>query len=69
MEPYEINLVGEILTVQPEEDGTYLILRKSNQIARLYPDVTVDGVQWETGDLLDPDYVKQIGELIEEHEM
>lgn len=69
MESYEINLAGETLTVQPTTDGNYNILREYQQIGTLYPNVSSNGIVWNCGDTLDPDYAKQIGELIEEHEL
>lgn len=71
METFEINLVGEVLTVQPLDNDTFEIYRDEKLLATLTP--TIDdhtgGTIWETADLIAPDYAKQIGELIEEHEM
>lgn len=69
MDSFEINISGGILTVQPNEDGTYTIFNDVNKIANLYPDVTVEGVTWGTADLISNAYVREIGRLIESHEM
>jgi len=68
MEPFEINLDGKTLEVHPQTDGTYLIFEGEQRLARLYPDVQLNGTIWETADVLQ-EYANQIGELIEEHEM
>lgn len=69
MEPFEINLDGKILNVTLNEDSTYLINESGKKIGTLVPEVNDLGVQWTTKDPLAPDYVKQIGELIEEHDL
>jgi len=70
MDPFEINLVGETLTVHPQIDGTYDIFRGDTQLATLSHahDEATGGIQWETSALISSEYVKQIGELIEEHQ-
>lgn len=67
MEPFEINLDGKILTVIFKEDGSYLIHDSKVKLGTIKPEVNELGVLWTTHDKLTPDYVKQIGELIEEH--
>lgn len=69
MEPFEINLDGKILTVQLKDDGSYLIHDSKEKIGTLIPEVNELGVQWTTPDALKADYVWQIGELIEEHDL
>lgn len=69
MEPFEINLAGNILHVIPQEDGSYLIKDAEVIIGTLIPENDDLGILWTTFDLIAPDYVKQIGELIEEHDL
>lgn len=71
MEPFEINLVGEILRVEPKADGSFDIFRGDSKLATLTPSIddNTGGTVWETAELISSEYVKQIGELIEEHEM
>lgn len=71
MEPFEINLLGESLRIEPQADESFDIFRGETKLATLIPgtDPVTGGVQLETTDLISSEYVKQIGELIEEHEM
>ncbi|MBB2148789.1 basic helix-loop-helix domain-containing protein [Pedobacter gandavensis] len=69
MEPFEINLDGKLLNVILNEDGSYLIHDSNAKLGTLIPEVNDLGVQWTTLDQLTPDYVRQIGELIEEHDL
>lgn len=69
MEPFDINLDGKTLTVTLQEDGSYLVNESDSAVGTLIPDVNELGVQWTTKDPIAPDYVKQIGELIEEHDL
>jgi len=69
MEPFDINLDGKILTVTLNEDGSYQVHDSGVLLGTLMPELTDLGVQWTTLDLIAPDYVKQIGELIEEHSL
>ena len=71
METFEINITGDVLTVHPLEDGTFDVYQDGMLLGNLSPSIDEEtgGVNWESADLIAPDYVKQIGELIEEHEM
>ncbi|WP_159452560.1 hypothetical protein [Pedobacter nyackensis] len=55
----------------PQADGTFQIFRGENKIATLTPsiDEATGSIIWETAELISLEYVRQIGELIEEHEM
>ncbi|MNR45746.1 hypothetical protein D3C85_1646280 [compost metagenome] len=57
--------------VHPQDDGSFDIFRGESKLANLSPSIddVTGGTQWETADLISSEYVKQIGELIEEHEM
>ncbi|WP_079701209.1 hypothetical protein [Daejeonella lutea] len=67
MEPFEINLVGENLTVTPIENGSYVITKAGREVTVLVPEIT-DGALtiWKSKDM-SIDQAMQIGELIEEH--
>lgn len=69
MEPFEINLDGKILTATLQEDGSYIIHESEKEIGTINPQPTDLGIQWTSTGQLTPDYAKQIGELIEEHDL
>lgn len=70
MNPFEINLVGEVLTVMPNPNGTFTIANTRGLLGVIMPNISIDtSIKWTTADLIDEDYAQQIGELIEEHEM
>lgn len=68
MEQFEVNLVGEILTVMLIAEGTYSVYRGNTFVAKLIAELGDVGVIWNA-DGITPEYAKQIGELIEEHDM
>lgn len=70
MEPFEINLLGERLMVHPQPDGSFQVFRGETKLATLIPNENsyMDN-GWTSLDLISSEYVQQIGELIEEHEM
>jgi hypothetical protein len=67
-EPFEINLVGEILTVRPQADKSFDIFRGETKLSTLTYSIDKDtgAMVWETTELISSAYVKQMGELIEE---
>ena len=69
MKSFDIQLPDSLLTIEPQENGTYRILDGEEKIGVIYPEPTGDQVIWNTQDELDFDYVQQIGELITEHNM
>lgn len=68
-ERFDINLVGDILTVAVQEDETYVIYQGDDQIGTLDPIWRDDELVWVSSDLISEDYARQIGELIQEHDM
>lgn len=52
-------------------DDTFQVYRDGALLATLTPNIDEDtgDTQWSSADLIAPDYVAQIGELIEEHEL
>ncbi|WP_448104712.1 hypothetical protein [Pedobacter panaciterrae] len=70
MEPFEINLVGEVLTVIPQPDGSFTIFNGDDLLGTIAPNYDEsDALRWPTVDLMGVDYAQQVGELIDEHEM
>jgi hypothetical protein len=70
IEEFEINLVGQILTVQALADETYNIFEGQDLLCNIHPVESVDlGVEWRSNDLVEQEWVKQVGELIEEHNL
>lgn len=71
METFEINLAGEVLMIHAVNDDTFQVYRDGAFLATLNLNIDEDtgDTVWGSADLIAPDYVKQIGELIEEHEM
>ena len=69
MKSFDIQLPDSLLTIEPQENGTYRILDGEEKIGVIYPEPTGDQMIWNTQDELDFDYVQQIGELITEHNM
>lgn len=68
MEQFEVNLVGEILTIMLVAEGTYSVYRGNTFVADLTAKFGESGVTWYAEGIT-PEYAKQIGELIEEHDM
>jgi len=68
MEPFEINLVGQVLTIQPRLDQTYDVFEGEQKLGEVHS-ISVNGsTRWTSKDLND-DYASQIGELIDEHQL
>ena len=67
MEPFDVKIIDEILTVHPQEDGSYQVFRGDTPLATLTPHVNESGVTWETDDLIASEYIQQIGEMIVVH--
>ena len=68
MEPFEINLVGQILTIQPRLDETYDVFDGNEKLGEVHP-IAVNGSSRWTSKTLNDDYATQIGELIDEHQL
>ncbi|MDQ8004095.1 MAG: hypothetical protein REI64_04785 [Pedobacter sp.] len=68
MEPFEINLVGQTLTIQPRLDGAYDIFEGSKLIGTVISVAVNEQTNW-TSEELGNDYAKQIGELIDEYKL
>ncbi|TDQ08422.1 hypothetical protein [Pedobacter metabolipauper] len=69
MKSFDIQLPESLLTIEPQENGTYRVMEGENKLGVIYPEPTDDQVTWNTQDELDPGFVQQIGELITEHNM
>lgn len=69
MESFEIQLLQDRFTIEPQENGLYRIMEGENKLGVVYTVAEGDQVQWTTLDDLDPGFVQQVGELITEHNM
>lgn len=68
MEPFEINLAGQVLNIQPRLDSAYDVFEGSEKIGTIVP-VSADGQTNWTSEELNIAYAKQIGELIDERQL
>lgn len=70
MDTFDINLLNQTLTIQPDEDGSFTVYEGSKFIAKLIPELNDYGINdWSSSDQIPKDYAQQIGELIEEYLM
>ncbi|RZJ64177.1 MAG: hypothetical protein EOO47_27190 [Flavobacterium sp.] len=70
MEGYEIELAGDVLTVKPQEDGSFEVFNGNSRLGNLTPKIKDDLTnEWLSSDLIGYDYAQQIGELIFEREL
>lgn len=69
MEPFNITVGGEILTIHPLNDETFQVYQGNTFVAELTPHVDENaGTVWTSADLISKEYLVQIGEAIELHE-
>lgn len=68
MEPFAINLAGQILNIQPRLDGAYDIFEGNEIVGVVKPTQANEDTRW-TSEELNVDYARQIGELIDEHQL
>jgi len=70
MESFEINVNGTILTVLPQEYGTFRISWNGKHYCTVFADVDINTAApiWSTGDLVSMEEVKAIGEAIEHYD-
>lgn len=66
-EKFEIKFGDEILEVVSNEDGSFAIHNTNGKICDLNPEIRKEGTVWTSVDLITPNYVEQLGELIESH--
>lgn len=70
MNSFDINLAGDLLTVVPNTDDSYTILKGDDRVAVIYSIESADeGPKWKSDDQVDEMFVRQVGELIIEHNM
>lgn len=69
MESFEIQLVNDHFTIEPQDNGLYRILQGEEKIGVIYAEANGDEVAWTTQDDLEAGFVQQIGELITEHNL
>lgn len=68
MEPFIIQINGMMMTVYPDQDGTFVVFMGGFKFARIYPWEDDCGGTWESGDIHN-DYCTLIGHAIEEYEL
>lgn len=69
MESFEIQLLEDLFTIEPLENGLYRIVEGENKLGVIFPEPDGDQVRWNTQDDLDEGFVQQVGELITKHNM
>lgn len=69
MESFEIQLLQDRFTIEPQENGLYRIMEGENKLGVIYVEAEGDQVKWVSQDELEDGFVQQIGELITEHNM
>ena len=69
MESFEIQLLEERFQIEPLENGLYRIMQGENKVGVIFPEPDDDQVKWVTQDELEEGFVRQVGELITEHNM
>lgn len=69
MEPFEIQLLDDRFTIEPQENGLYRIMEGENKLGVIYAEADGDQVRWFTQDELEEGFVQQVGELITEHNL
>jgi len=67
MESFEIQLLEDRFQIEPLENGLYRIMDGDNKVGVIFPEPNGDQVKWTTQDELEEGFVKQVGELITEH--
>lgn len=67
MEPYNINLSGRILTIQPLHDGSFKVIEKGHEVSRLFPETNELGTVWTSYGIIESEDAKKIGAMIEQH--
>lgn len=66
---FEIKLGNEILEVVSNHDGSFTINNENGKICDLNPEIKIEGTVWTTADIITPNYIEQIEELIESHHL
>lgn len=70
MKSFKINLVGEILEVQAQDDYRYTILKQGEIVCDIQSATDAESTRaWSSLDPISEVFTKQISELIVEHEM
>ncbi|MHA4893767.1 hypothetical protein ACXZ1K_03370 [Pedobacter sp. PWIIR3] len=69
MESFDVQLLEDQFTIEPQENGLYRIMEREEKVGVIYTVADGDQVKWTTADELEDGFVQQIGELITEHNM
>lgn len=68
-ERFAIEIGDDQLIVAPQGDETYIIFQGDRELGVIEPIWDGDNLTWISADLIEPDFVKQIGDAIESHDM
>jgi len=68
-ERFAINIAGNILFVIPQGNDTYIIYQKDRRLGVIEREWIKDEQIWVSTDLEDADYIRLIGNAIDDHEM
>jgi hypothetical protein len=68
MEPFEITLVDQKLNIKPRLDNAFEVFEADKKIGTVQAVIVAGESKWISKDL-NADYAKQIGELIDEHQL
>ncbi len=68
MEPFEINLVGQELTIKHRLDNAFDVFEGDKKLGTVQAVIVDSESKWTSKDL-NADFAKQIGELIDEHKL
>lgn len=67
MDKFDIEIQEGYFTIEPQDNGTYRILKEQEKIGLVYAEPIEEGMQWRTMDELDDSFVFALGEAIAQH--
>jgi len=68
-ERFAININGNVLFVIPQGDDTYIIFKQDERLGVVGREWLKGEQSWVSTDLEDADYIRHIGNAIDDHEM
>jgi len=68
-ERFAINIAGNILFVIPQGDDTYIIYQDDNRLGVVEREWKKGEQSWTSTDMEGAEYIKNIGNAIDDHEM
>lgn len=67
MENFNITVNNQEFGVEPQENGTYRIMKGEEKTGVIYAEPTEEGTEWRTLDDLEDNFVSEAGKLISQH--